>query len=125
MENEAALTAFAALSQSTRLDAFRLLVTEEPHGLSAGEVARRLAVPHNTMSVHLAVLTRAGLIVFERQGRSIIYRANTACVTDLATFLMKDCCKGRHDVCAPLVAALAPCCEPINDQTLADGEPRV
>jgi ArsR family transcriptional regulator, arsenate/arsenite/antimonite-responsive transcriptional repressor len=26
--------------------------------LPAGEIARRIAVPHNTMSTHLAILTR-------------------------------------------------------------------
>ena len=36
----------------------------EPEGLPAGEVARLLEVPQNTMSTHLAVLTRAGLISF-------------------------------------------------------------
>ena len=125
MDNEAALLTFAALSQGTRLDVFRLLVTEEPHGLPAGEVARRMAVPHNTMSTHLAVLTRAGLIRSERQSRSIIYRANTDCVRELATFLMKDCCHGRPDVCAPLIAALTPCCGPKNERIPIDGDQRV
>lgn len=46
MESERAILAFAALAQSTRLDVFRLLIEHEPHGLPAGEVARRLAVPH-------------------------------------------------------------------------------
>jgi DNA-binding transcriptional ArsR family regulator len=51
---------------------FRLLVSHEPHGLAAGEIARRAAVPHNTMSAHLAVLSRAGLVRPERRGRSIV-----------------------------------------------------
>ena len=61
MESENAILAFAALAQPTRLDVFRLLMEHEPDGLPAGEVARRLDVPHNTMSTHLATLTRAGL----------------------------------------------------------------
>ena len=72
MESDAAILAFAALAQPTRLDVFRLLVEHEPDGLAAGDIARRLNVPHNTMSTHLATLTRAGLIDAERHSRSII-----------------------------------------------------
>jgi DNA-binding transcriptional ArsR family regulator len=112
MESEQAILAFAALAQPTRLDAFRLLMEHEPHGLPAGEVARRMDVPHNTMSTHLAILTRAGLIEAERQSRSIIYRANLDAVRALAGFLVKDCCGGRPEICAPLIADLSPCCPP-------------
>ena len=76
METNSVIASFSALAQETRLEAFRLLVRHEPEGLAAGEVARQLGVPHNTMSAHLAVLTRAGLAVSQRQSRSIIYRAN-------------------------------------------------
>lgn len=86
------LSALAALSQETRLDAFRLMVRHEPQGLPAGDIARTLNVPHNTMSAHLAVLSRAGLTISERQGRSIIFRANLSNFNALTAFLMKDCC---------------------------------
>lgn len=92
MESKRAILAFSALAQATRLDVFRLLVAHEPRGLPAGEVARALGVPHNTMSTHLAVLTRAGLIAAERQSRLIVYRARLAAVRELAAFLMEDCC---------------------------------
>lgn len=112
MDSERAITAFAALAQSTRLDVFRLLIRSEPDGLPAGDIARHLAVPHNTMSTHLAILTRAGLIEAERQSRSIIYRAKLDAVRALAGYLIKDCCGGRPEVCAPLIADLTPCCTP-------------
>ena len=53
MESETAILALAALAQSTRLDVFRLLVKYEPDGLAAGDIAKELAVPQNTMSSHL------------------------------------------------------------------------
>lgn len=112
MESEQAILAFAALAQSTRLGVFQLLVEHEPEGLPAGEVARRLAVPHNTMSTHLAVLTRAGLIDAERHSRTILYRARLSAVSELASFLVQNCCAGRPEVCAPLLAELSPCCPP-------------
>lgn len=112
MESTSAIETFAALSQPTRLDAFRLIVRHEPHGLPAGEVARLLDVPQNTMSSHLAVLSRAGLISSERHSRSIIYRAELDKVRELASFLVTDCCGGRPELCEPLVAEFTPCCTP-------------
>lgn len=105
-----AMAALAALAQSTRMETFRLLVRREPEGVPAGELARLMAVPQNTMSAHLAVLARAGLAIGERQSRSIIYRADLSRFREVALFLLKDCCGGRPDVCTALVADLAPCC---------------
>jgi ArsR family transcriptional regulator, arsenate/arsenite/antimonite-responsive transcriptional repressor len=118
MESEHIILALAALAQPTRLETFRLLVRHEPEGLPAGEIARALAVPHNTMSSHLNVLSRAGLVRSERQSRSIIYRADLARFRETVTFLLRDCCGGHPDVCAPLVDALTPCCSP---KETADG----
>ncbi|MBE0692582.1 MAG: helix-turn-helix transcriptional regulator [Aquamicrobium sp.] len=112
MESNDALDVFAALSQATRLDAFRLIVRHEPDGLPAGEIARLLGVPQNTMSTHLAILARAGLIAAERRSRSIIYRAALDRVREIASFLVNDCCGGRPELCAPLVAEFTPCCAP-------------
>nr|WP_315380811.1 metalloregulator ArsR/SmtB family transcription factor [uncultured Sphingomonas sp.] len=110
MENESAIAALGALAQGTRLDVFRLLVQHEPSGLAAGEVARRLDVPQNTMSAHLGILARAGLVRSERQSRSIIYRANLEGLRALTLFLVRDCCAGSVELCAPLIAEPAPCC---------------
>lgn len=112
MGNEQAILALAALAQNTRLDVFRLLVSAEPVGLPAGEVARRLDVPHNTMSSHLSILSRAGLIRSERFSRSIVYRADLDALRSTIAFLLKDCCGGRAEICAPLMAELTLCCPP-------------
>lgn len=97
-----ALGKFGALSQETRLRAFRLLLTEGEDGLAAGEIARTLDAAPNTMSTHLAVLERCGLIMKERQGRSIRYRANLEGTTELVDFLVRDCCHGNPQICMPL-----------------------
>ena len=111
MDKSTAILALAALAQPTRLDAFRLLVAHEPEGLPAGELARRLDAPHNTASGHLAILARAGLVRSERRSRRVIYRADLDRVRGLASFLTKDCCGGRPEVCAPLAAGRAPAAE--------------
>lgn len=113
MESIEAIAALAALAQTTRLETFRLLVRREPDGVPAGELARLMDVPQNTMSAHLAVLARSGLVHGERHSRSIIYRADLARFREIALFLLRDCCDGRPDVCAPLFADLAPCCPPM------------
>lgn len=118
MESQDAITALAALAQSTRLDTFRLLVRHEPEGVPAGELARLLDIPQNTMSAHLATLSRAGLIEGTRQSRSIIYRANLDQFRDVALFLLKDCCGGNADLCAPIIAALTPCCSPVEGKNV-------
>ncbi len=106
----AAIEAFAALSQSTRLETFRLLVNHEPEGLPAGDIARLLDVPHNTLSAHLKVLARAGLVVSRRQSRSVIYRASLERMQETLSFLVRDCCAGHPELCEPLLRELRPGC---------------
>ena len=112
MESEDAILALAALAQSTRLDVFRLLAKHKPEGLAAGDIAKALAVPQNTMSSHLAILSRADLVSAQRFSRSIVYRADLARFQDVVLFMLRDCCDGRPEICAPLIANLTPCCPP-------------
>ncbi len=70
MDINTAIAALGALAQTTRLETFRLLVRHEPEGIPAGELARLIDVPQNTMSAHLATLSRAGLVTSERQSES-------------------------------------------------------
>jgi len=112
MESENVILALAALAQSTRLDVFQLLVKHEPNGLAAGDIARALAVPQNTMSSHLAVLSRAGLVSAQRFGRSIVYRADLGRFRAVVLFMLRDCCDGRPEICTPLIESLTPSCQP-------------
>ncbi|MCC2103564.1 MAG: helix-turn-helix transcriptional regulator, partial [Hyphomicrobiales bacterium] len=61
---------------------------------------------------HLATLAQAGLVAGERQSRSIIYRADLTRFRETILFLLNDCCGGRTEICAPLIADLTPCCPP-------------
>jgi DNA-binding transcriptional ArsR family regulator len=108
-----AISAFAALAQPTRLAIFRLLIKHEPVGITAGVIAETIGAPHNTLSSHLAILVRAGLLASSREGRTIIYRSNVEGVRALISFLVHDCCDGHPELCN-LVAADAEraCCPP-------------
>lgn len=110
MDSTRTIATLTALAQDTRLATFRLLVSREPAGVAAGELARLLEIPQNTMSAHLAVLARAGLVRGERRSRSIIYRADLAHLREVLAYLLKDCCGGAPDICAPLIADLTSCC---------------
>lgn len=121
MDETNALACLSALSQPTRLAAFRLLVAREPVGVAAGEIARLVDVPQNTMSTHLAMLAQCGLAMSQRHSRSIVYRADLDHFRALLLFLLQDCCGGRPEICAPVLGALtaagaAPCCPPAKSQ---------
>ncbi|WP_340243096.1 metalloregulator ArsR/SmtB family transcription factor [Sulfitobacter pontiacus] len=110
MDKNHALDAFAALSQVTRLDVFRLLITAGEVGMSAGDIGDTLGVRQNTMSTNLAILARSGLIRSKREGRSIRYFADMEGLRGLLAFLMEDCCGGRPELCQPIINELAcPC----------------
>jgi DNA-binding transcriptional ArsR family regulator len=111
MELSTAIQALSALGQESRLLVFRLLVRRGPEGLASGDIAEQLNVPANTMSSHLAVLSRAGLVASRKQGRSVIYAIDVVGTRKLLAFLVEDCCKGTPKICQPLIAsALADCC---------------
>ena len=114
MDIERAVTGLSALAQQSRLSAFRLLVRAGVDGMAAGDIARALGVPNNTLSSHLAVLQHAGLIQSERQGRSIRYRVELEGVRSLLDFLVEDCCQGRPEICAPLLEQLLHDCCPVD-----------
>lgn len=86
--------------------------------MPAGGIATSVGGVQNTVSSHLAALTRAGLIASERSGRVVRYRASYRTAGDLVAFLLEDCCGGRAEICAPLLSNLAclnpsaePCCD--------------
>jgi ArsR family transcriptional regulator, arsenate/arsenite/antimonite-responsive transcriptional repressor len=113
MTSSHALSALAALGQPSRLEIFRLLMRHAPSGLPAGEIAQTIGCPHNTLSSHLGILARAGLVRGFRDGRSIIYRADVDGMRSLVAFLVNDCCAGRPELCDLQDALSASaCCAP-------------
>ena len=105
MEERQALASFGALSQETRLRIVRLLVKAGPAGMAAGVVAEAVGVSASNVSFHLKDLERAGLVAARREARSILYSADFQALAGLLQFLMRDCCGGRPEICAPAVAA--------------------
>ena len=100
METKAELAALGALSQETRLDLFRLLVTVGPEGLPAGVIAERLGVLPSSLTFHLNQLVHAGLITQRRLSRQLIYSAEYGAMNDLLAYLTENCC-GQGASCFP------------------------
>ena len=99
MEKIDVISALAALAQETRLDVFRLLVRAGPEGLPAGQIGERLGLPSATLSFHLNQLRHAGLVTFQRAGRSLIYAAEYAAMNGLLSYLTENCCQGDASGC--------------------------
>jgi DNA-binding transcriptional ArsR family regulator len=110
MDQSQALSAFAALSQETRLAIVRLLVRAGPAGVPAGAIADEVGVSASNVSFHLKELERAGLIDARREARSIIYSASFDALRALIGFLMMDCCAAHPEICGPALADA--CCVP-------------
>ena len=106
METKSPVTALSALAHEGRLRVFRMLIQAGVMGMPAGEIARRLDVPPNTLSANLNILSHAGLVSSRRQGRSIIYTAEYDRMRALLGFLVEDCCGGSPEICAPLADVL-------------------
>lgn len=105
-----AISVLAALAQPTRLEIFRLLLKHEPIGVTAGVIADTIGAPHNSISTHLAILVRAGLLRSAREGRTIIYRADIEGMSALVGFLLNDCCDGHPELCNLLTVPGAKAC---------------
>jgi len=101
---ETAASKFAALGSEQRLHVLHCLVRAGSNGLSIGELGARAGVTGSTLTHHLKILSAAGLVHQERQGRSIICAAaNYTDVHALSEYLLKNCCadsttpeKDRH-----------------------------
>ncbi|MEM8644103.1 MAG: metalloregulator ArsR/SmtB family transcription factor [Pseudomonadota bacterium] len=111
MDINEAVDALGGLAQESRLKVFRLLIRAGTEGIAAGEIAKAVGIPKNTLSSHLGILTRAKLIQARKEGRSIIYAVDFEGTRSLLSFLVEDCCQGDPSVCGPLIeTTLATCC---------------
>lgn len=101
------LDQLTTLGHPHRMAVFRLLMRRFPDAVPAGEIAQALDQKPSTMSVYLATLTRAGLIVKERAGTSLRYSIDMRAVQGLTGALFLDCCRGRPELCPPDLLPLA------------------
>ena len=87
---EAHVEALKALAHLTRLEVFFFLVRAKRE-VAVGEIQEALGVPGPTLSHHLDLLRRAGLVQSRRQERYVYYSVKREMVTDLVR-LLTACC---------------------------------
>ncbi|NVK34954.1 MAG: helix-turn-helix transcriptional regulator [Rhodobacteraceae bacterium] len=95
---------FAALGSEARLEVLMCLVRAGTSGLLVGQIQARTQIPASTLAHHLRFLAQGGLIIQEKQGRSVVNRAAFAHLEMLGDYLLKECCADERceaPVCCP------------------------
>lgn len=84
---------FEALASSVRRQILAYLAHAE---LNAGEIASRFSMSKPSISQHLSVLEKAGLVVSEKRGQFVFYRQNGEnLINALHGFAQEACPVGR------------------------------
>lgn len=94
MDTLKSASAFSALGHPSRVSILRMLVQAGEAGLSVSQMRNHLDMPATTFGHHLKAMADAGLILQQRQGRSLISYADYTALRELIAFLMDDCCRG-------------------------------
>ncbi len=91
----------STLGHPARLDIFRLLMRRYPDRVPAGELSDALGIKPSTLSAYLSALMQVGLITQERVSTSLRYTIDMPQVQHTFDFLLRDCCRGRAEICLP------------------------
>ncbi|GAB5446038.1 arsenate reductase/protein-tyrosine-phosphatase family protein [Gymnodinialimonas sp.] len=94
----------STLGHPQRLALFRLLMRRYPDRVPATELAHALALKPNTLSTYVSALMQAGLVTQERVGTSLRYAIHMDAVRETFDYLLRDCCRGRPEICSPLTS---------------------
>ena len=92
MDIVTAALGFSAMGSESRLTVLQALVKAGESGLLVGDIQHRTSIPASTLAHHLKFLTSADLIVQDKQGRTIVNKANFGHLQDLAAFILEECC---------------------------------
>ncbi len=86
----------SAIGQPTRLAILQCVAPysrgSEPVGVAAGDIASELELAPATVAFHLKDMTFKGLLIRERRGRSVYYRADLAMLLQVLDFMVTEIC---------------------------------
>jgi DNA-binding transcriptional ArsR family regulator len=77
---------FKALNDPTRREILEILKDQD---LNAGDIADHFDISKPSISHHLDLLKRAGLITGTKEGQFVIYTINTTVMDDLLQWIIK------------------------------------
>jgi DNA-binding transcriptional ArsR family regulator len=89
-----------ALGNPTRLSIYRTLVRAGESGLSVGRLQAKVGAAASTLSHHLQKLIQVELVNQERQGTTLICRANYDQMRGLVGYLVDECCADTKETSA-------------------------
>ena len=95
MKPSEVVAAFGALAHEHRLAIYRLLIERGPEGLPAGAIAERVGVVPSSLTFHLQILLRAGLVKRRRAGRQLMHAVDFDANEGLVKFFTKRCCVNK------------------------------
>jgi ArsR family transcriptional regulator len=75
------------LSHRVRMDIWCLLAQHGAAGLSAGAIAKQIAMAPSTISFHLQQMAKIDVLRLRQNGRHSIYSVRTEVIADLCQFL--------------------------------------
>jgi ArsR family transcriptional regulator len=107
MEHDSAAQGFSAMGSPSRLEVLQVLVRAGNAGLPVGDIQKRTGIAASTLAHHIKFLSAADLIRQDKQGRTIINRANFEHLQSLAEYILHQCCSEedadneRHHATAP------------------------
>ena len=97
MDARSVTDVLSATGQPTRLEILKCVAPhsrgEVPPGLAAGEIAERLQLAPATLAFHLKEMTFKGLLIRERRGRSVFYRADLTMLLQVLDFMVTEICE--------------------------------
>lgn len=92
MKIDDAAARLEALGNPTRLRIYRVLVRAGDAGSSVGKLQTKLDLAASTLSHHLKAMMVVGLVEQQRQGTTLICRANYDVMRGIVDFLVAECC---------------------------------
>lgn len=87
MHETEALPILSAIAQTTRLQVIVMLARADGSGMASGEIADAVGIPRHLMSAHLAVLSRAKVVVARKTGRAVVYSINRSRISQVGRYI--------------------------------------
>jgi len=86
LENDA-LPILSAIAQITRLKVLVILARAGSSGMASGDLADAVGIPRHLMSSHLAVLSRAKVVVARKTGRAVVYSVDRERISQVGEYI--------------------------------------
>ena len=98
MDIETLAARLDALGNPTRLGAYRALVRAGHPGLSVGALQDKVGIAASTLSHHLGLLVRVGLVRQDRLGTTLQCHADFVVMQAVVAALQAECCRDEADL---------------------------